>query len=117
MCLVPNKNSHKACQSKFSKYLANMKDVDPKEKWENKTSGWGKNLFSFLSRLPGKTKKAWAAPCGAVREPATCPVRRPGGGRAHVPAEMGRNPGLAEEQCRLREIVSVAFDIRGEVMD
>ena len=44
-------------------------------------------------------------------------MRRPGGGRAHVPAEMGRNPGLAEEQCRLREIVTVAFDIRGGVMD
>ena len=25
-------------------HLANMKDLDPKEKWENKASYWGKNL-------------------------------------------------------------------------
>lgn len=45
---------------------ANMKDLDPKEKWENKTSVWGKTPFFFPNRCSGKTKKAWAACSGST---------------------------------------------------
>lgn len=67
MFLVQNKNSHKACQSKFR--LANIKDLDPKEKWENKTSVWGKTPFFFVRRCSRKTEGAWAARSGATQEP------------------------------------------------
>lgn len=125
MCLVQNKNSHKACPSKFE--LANMQDLDPKAKWENKTSVLGETPF-FLSRCSLKTKKAWMVRPGAAREPAICQgetlevaehVAMPGTAlhRWDQHLQVWHGQSIGKKQHLIGELVSMAFDIKSEVMD
>lgn len=60
-----------------------MQDLDPEEKWENKTSGWGIFSFSFLSRCKVKESQS----CAFWGNTGTCNLSgcHSGGGRVNAP--------------------------------